>query len=104
MANDKYSFLPPECPVCGESLTAPVAGMKGNIPMGYCPKCGAPHPLDVPAEPPEPAATEEPAEPTPQPTGEGSGEPGEAGEGSEEPGEAEAEPTGETEPEPEPEA
>jgi len=75
MANDKYSFLPPECSVCGESLTAPVAGMKGKIPMGYCPNCGTPHPLDV----------ESPTEPT-EPTT----EPGEGGEGSE--------PTGETEP------
>jgi len=79
MANDdKYSFLPPECSVCGESLTAPVAGMKGKIPMGYCPNCGTPHPLDV--ESPEPT------------------EPGEGGEGSEEPA-GETEPAEPSEPE-----
>jgi len=79
MANDKYSFRPLECWKCGESLAgakSPVTGMKGNVPLGYCPKCGAFNPLtDV-----EP--TDEPKEP-PEPTGEGTGE----GEGSGEPGE-----------------
>ncbi len=59
MANDKYLFLPPECSVCGESLAgavAPVAGMKGNVAMGYCPKCGAANPLAEPeVEPTEPS-------------------------------------------------
>ncbi|GAH30956.1 unnamed protein product [marine sediment metagenome] len=87
MANDKYSFLPPECSVCGESLTAPVAGMKGKIPMGYCPNCGTPHPLDV-ESPTEPT---EPTEPATEGTGEGEGA-GEGGEGSEESGEGTGEP------------
>lgn len=81
MANE-YSFLPPECEDCGETLTAPVAGMKGKAAMGYCPNCGAPNRLDV-------ASLDEPMEPT-KPTGEGTGEgegegSGEGGEGSEEP-------------------
>ncbi len=83
MAN-KYSFLPPECEGCGETLTAPVAGMKGKAAIGYCPSCGAPNRLDV-ESPDEPAETTEP-------TGEGTGE------GSEEPeGTGEGEPTGEGE-------
>jgi len=43
----KLAFSPPQCE-CGCDLIgkkADVAGMKGNIPMGYCPDCGKAHPL-----------------------------------------------------------
>ena len=33
---------------CGADLSskkAPVAGMKANVPMGYCPECGIAQPL-----------------------------------------------------------
>jgi len=74
MVDDKYSFRPPECWKCGKSLArakSPVTGMKANVPLGYCPKCGASNPLtdveptDEPTEPVEPA--EPPIEPPAEP-------------------------------------
>jgi len=47
MTNKKLAFSAPECD-CGSNLAdkkASIAGMKGNIPMGYCPGCGKAQPL-----------------------------------------------------------
>jgi len=62
---DLYPFRPETCTGCGKSLArakAPIAGWKGNIPMGYC-KCGTASPLDMGE-----AVTEE-TEPTGEPEG-----------------------------------
>ena len=50
MDKQKLSFGLPKCG-CGCNLSrrkADTAGMKGSIPMGYCPQCGSPHGLVKP--------------------------------------------------------
>lgn len=83
MPDDKYSFLPSKCSGCGKILTrakASLAGMKGNVAMGYCPKCGAANPLADMESPDAPSVpTDEPTEPRqPAETAEGTGEGGES--------------------------
>jgi len=62
---DVYPFRPKTCNGCGKSLDrakAPIAGWKGNIPMGYC-KCGIASPLDEPTKTGEETEPEEETEP-----------------------------------------
>ena len=42
-------FVLAECPSCGADLAeveATLVGMKGTVPMGYCPHCGFASPLE----------------------------------------------------------
>ena len=61
----EYKFAVAECGYCGQELSGKkveLAGMKGTIPMGRCPKCGTAYPL-VEVEPkvkPEPEPEVEP--------------------------------------------
>ena len=66
MDKKKLPFEYPRC-ACGCNLSnkkADVAGMRGTIPMGYCPQCSRPQRLaqpEAPAPAPEPKS-EAPAE------------------------------------------
>ena len=60
----EYQFAVEKCGGCGRKLSgkqAELAGMKGRIPMGYCPKCHNPYRL-VEAEPEPEPEPEPPAE------------------------------------------
>jgi len=107
----EYQFTVEKCGGCGLKLSgkhAELAGMKGSIPMGYCPNCHSPYRLVEVEDEPEPVTepetepgtepkTEPGAEPVTEPGAEPVTEPG--AEPVTEPG---AEPV--TAPEPEPES
>ena len=73
MDKKKLPFEYPRC-ACGCNLSnkkADVAGMRGTIPMGYCPQCSRPQRLAEPKPEPEPVAEVKPeAEPAPEPKSE----------------------------------
>jgi len=50
MGGKKLPFVPDQCD-CGFDLSGQkveVAGLKGDIPMGYCPECHKAYPLKKP--------------------------------------------------------
>ncbi len=69
----EYQFAVTKCTRCGQRLSGKhveLAGMKGPLPMGRCPKCGIAYPLvEIEPEPvveppaPEPEPEPEPEEP-----------------------------------------
>ena len=67
----EYRFYVEKCRGCGLKLSGKrveVGGWKGDVPMGYCPKCGIAYTLvEIESKPVEPAPEPEPeVEPKPE--------------------------------------
>ena len=71
MQGIEYQFAVKKCIRCGRQLSGKhveLAGMKGPLPMGYCPKCGTAYKLDEVESEPETKPPEEPTEPEEKPS------------------------------------